>query len=178
MTFAKWAPEALITAYEDQPDTLVKEAFLRLGNHADMEKFWSSVPDSEKVVAMLKVAAIFYWQTHGLDNPSIHANDIKAMCKHIEELQSLMKHTFGVNDDKLHEALGEYKKRIKVNRYEEFYAVPRQQLLWALYRFTNTLYGKPHHSLVAILASVIANETLSKEDVQPTYRKLQGRKSA
>jgi hypothetical protein len=177
MTFAAWAPQALINAYDEQEDPLVRDALLRLGNHADVEKYWKEFPSPERAVAMLKAAAIFYWQSHELDKPSLYEADIKAMRKHIEELQALIKRTFGVANEKLYKDLTTYKDMLNEDKYKAFYAVPRQQLLWALYRFTKDLYDKPRHNLVAHLASAITDEVLSKEDVQPTYRLLESRKT-
>lgn len=172
MTFPAWVPNALIKAYEEQQDPRVKDALLRLGNQTDAEKYWKQFPSPEEAVGMLKTAAIFYWQSQGLDNPSQYASDIKAMRQHIDELQGLMRRTFGVENEELYKDLTAYKGKLNEGAYEAFYALPRQQLLWALYKFTKHLYDKPRHNLVALLASAIADEVFAKEDVQPTYRLL------
>ncbi|CAM3705429.1 hypothetical protein [Polynucleobacter antarcticus] len=174
MTFAKWAPMALIKAYDDEQDPIVQQALLRLGNEACMKDIWLNLPTPDDVVPKLKTAAIFYWQTKDLDSPSKHAADIRAMRKHINELQSYMRHTFSADNPGLYEQLEVYRNGLNEHAYKAFYAQPRQHLLWLLYRFTDSIYGAPKHSVVAALASVIANEVISKEDVQPSYKKFKG----
>lgn len=174
MKIAKWAPEALIQAYDDEQDSMVREALLRLGNEGYLEDIWLNLPMSDDVVPKLKTAAIFYWQSKDLDSPSKHAADIGAIRKHINELQFYMRHTFGAENPGLYGQLEEYKYALNEDAYKAFYAQPRQHLLWLLYRFTDSIYGAPKHKVVAAFASAITNEVFSKEDVQPSYKKYKG----
>ena len=172
MKFKNWTPEILIKAYELETDLDVKDALFRLGSHEGMENVWLKLPIRDDVVVSLKVAAIFYWQSQNLEKPSTHSKDIKRIKKIINEIQSLMLHTFSANNEKLYADLESYKLGLNSDSYKHFYNQPRQQLIWCLYRLTHRLFKSPNHDLVAYLASAISNQTLAKSDVQPSYKKL------
>ena len=174
MMIAKWAPKTLIQSYDEEQDPMVRQALLRLGNEEYLEDVWLNLPMSDDVVPKLKTAAIFYWQTKGMISPSKYAADIRSIRKHINQLQSHMRHTFGAQNPGLYEQLEEYKNGLNEQAYKSFYAQPRQHLLWLLYRLTDSVYGAPRHNMVAAFASAIANEVLSKEDVQSSYEKFKG----
>lgn len=172
MKFKNWAPEVLIKAYELEADLNVKEALFRLGSDEQMESIWRKLPLRDDVVASLRTAAVFYWQSQNLENPSTHSENIKKIKKLITQLQSLMKHTFAAKNEILYEAMESYKNSLSGEKYKFFYDQPRQHLIWCLYRLTHRIFKSPNHDLVAYLASAISNQTLAKSDVQPSYKKL------